>query len=82
MGPLTWIALGVVAGYGARLLMPGRGVRGCLPTIALGVAGSLVGGTLANVVFDERWDISAAGILGSIIGAVIVLLVLGALRKR
>ena len=82
MGPLSWIVLGAVAGYIARLLAPGRGVHGCLPTIALGVVGLLVGGTLANLIFDERWDISAAGIVGSIIGSLLVLVVLGAMRRR
>jgi len=43
--------------------------------MVLGIVGSLVGGTLAALLFGGTLALSAAGIIGSIIGAIIVLLV-------
>jgi uncharacterized membrane protein YeaQ/YmgE (transglycosylase-associated protein family) len=48
---------------------------GWLGTIILGIVGSLVGGTLLNVLFGGGLELTAAGILGSILGALIVLFV-------
>ena len=81
-GPIAWIIVGALAGYVARLFVRGEQVSGCVMTIVLGVAGSFVGGTLANLLFGERWDIDAAGIIGSIVGAIIVLLIVRATGRR
>jgi uncharacterized membrane protein YeaQ/YmgE (transglycosylase-associated protein family) len=40
----------------------------------------LVGGFLGNLLFDGQWDVTAAGIVGSIIGAIIALLIYRAAR--
>lgn len=81
LGLIAWLIVGAIVGYIARLLMPGPDPMGCLATSALGVAGSLLGGTLANLVFDGRLEISAAGFLGSIIGAMIVLFIIRRTRR-
>ena len=73
MGIIGWIIIGLIAGAVARWLMPGADPMGWLGTIVLGIVGSLVGGTLLNVVFGGGLELSAAGILGSILGALIVL---------
>ena len=73
---IVWlIIIGLVAGALARLLVPGRDPMGILGTIVLGVVGSFVGGFLGNLIFGGRFDISAAGLIGSVIGAVIALLI-------
>ncbi len=73
MGVLAWIAVGFIAGVVARIVVrPGRPL-GCLGTIAVGLAGSLVGGTVANVLAGDGFDIAASGIIGSIFGAVLIL---------
>lgn len=82
MGILIWLLVGLVAGAIARLLVPGRDPMGCLGTLALGLAGSLIGGFLGNLIFDNDFRISAAGVIGSIIGAVILLLILRATAGR
>jgi uncharacterized membrane protein YeaQ/YmgE (transglycosylase-associated protein family) len=41
----------------------------------LGVVGSFVGGTLAALLFGGTLDVSPTGIVGSIIGAIVVLLI-------
>lgn len=52
MGLLSWIFWGLFVGAIARLLLPGRQKIGILWTVALGVAGSIVGGLLATQVLD------------------------------
>ena len=73
MGIIGWIIIGLIAGAVARWLMPGADPMGWLGTIVLGIVGSLVGGTLLNVLFGGGLELGAAGILGSILGALIVL---------
>jgi uncharacterized membrane protein YeaQ/YmgE (transglycosylase-associated protein family) len=75
MGIIGWIIVGLIAGAIARWIMPGPDPMGWLGTIVLGVVGSLVGGTLLNVLTGGGLELSAAGILGSILGALIVLFV-------
>ena len=73
MGIIGWIIIGLIAGAIARWLMPGPDPMGWLGTILLGVVGSLVGGTILNLLFGGGLELSAAGILGSILGALLVL---------
>jgi uncharacterized membrane protein YeaQ/YmgE (transglycosylase-associated protein family) len=75
MGIIGWIIIGLIAGAIARWLMPGPDPMGWLGTIVLGIIGSLVGGTLLNLLTGGGLELSAAGILGSILGALIVLAV-------
>ena len=75
------LVIGLIAGAIARLLLPGRDPIGLLGTIALGVLGSFVGGFLQNLIFYHTLAISRihpVGIIGSIIGAFVVLLLLRA----
>ena len=68
MGLLTMIIVGLIAGALAKLIMPGRDPGGIIVTILLGIAGSLVGGFLFGGT-DGR-----VGIIGSIVGAMLLLL--------
>ena len=69
------IVLGLLAGYLARLLTPGSGPKGCLPTAALGLVGSLVG----YFIFTEALDIGDSevfdlgGLPGAVLGSILVL---------
>ncbi len=78
MSIIGWLVLGLVAGALARLLVPGRDPMGFLGTMLLGLAGSLVGGFLADLLFDDE----AVGLLGSVVGAVLVLLVYNAWARN
>ena len=72
------LIVGLISGAVARLLVPGRDPMGLLGTILLGVVGSFVGGFLQNLIFLHTLSITSlhpAGIIGSIIGSVIVLLI-------
>jgi uncharacterized membrane protein YeaQ/YmgE (transglycosylase-associated protein family) len=76
VGLIAFVIIGVIAGYLGRALMPGQQRMGCLATTGVGMLGSLVGGTLGSLLFEGDLDISAAGIIGSIIGVLIVLFIL------
>ncbi len=80
---LVLFVFGIFFGAIARLLVPGRDPLGCAGTWALGVAGSFLGGFLGYVLFGtnvEDGPIQVGGILGSIIGAVLLLLIVRAVR--
>ncbi len=73
------IIIGLIAGAVARLLVPGRDPIGLIGTILLGIVGSFLGGFLENIIQFHRLAIHrihATGILGSIIGAIILLIIL------
>jgi uncharacterized membrane protein YeaQ/YmgE (transglycosylase-associated protein family) len=55
---------------------------GVLGTIVLGLIGSLVGGFLGNLFVEGNLDIEAAGIVGSVIGAIVALLVYRSMGSR
>jgi uncharacterized membrane protein YeaQ/YmgE (transglycosylase-associated protein family) len=81
---LYLLVIGVVAGYLARLLVPGRDPMSFLQTVALGIVGSFIGGLLGYVLFNHDLNegaLQASGIIGSIVGAVIALLVWRAFHK-
>jgi len=72
------IVIGIIAGYLARLLVPGKDPMGFWGTMALGIVGSFVGGFLGYVLFNKDFGegaLQASGIIGSLIGAIIALLV-------
>lgn len=75
---LTMIIVGLIAGFLARAIVPGPDPMGIGGTILLGVVGSFIGGFLGYVLFGKdvtQGALQPSGIIGSIIGAVIVLLV-------
>ena len=78
---LAWILFGLVVGLIARALMPGTQPMGWIGTILLGIVGSFAGGLIASV-FTGSEPMSPTGWIMSIIGAIVVLLVAGALAKR
>lgn len=82
MSIFVWLLVGLIAGALARLLVPGKDPMGWLGTLVLGLVGSLIGGFLGNLFFGGELDVSAAGIIGSVIGAIIALLAYRAIKGR
>jgi uncharacterized membrane protein YeaQ/YmgE (transglycosylase-associated protein family) len=73
------LIVGFIVGAIARLLMPGRDSLGILGTIVLGIIGSFVGGFLQNLVEYHSMSVHSfhpVGIIGSIIGAWVLLFLL------
>jgi len=73
---ISIIVVGLIAGAVARLVVPGRQNISVGMTILLGIVGSFVGGFLGFLIFNaDATDgfFQPAGIIGSIIGAIIVL---------
>lgn len=82
---LSLLVIGLIAGFVARALVPGRDAMGIGATILLGIVGSFIGGFLGWLLFGNNLDEGAfqtSGIIGSIIGAVIALLVYRAVGSR
>jgi uncharacterized membrane protein YeaQ/YmgE (transglycosylase-associated protein family) len=70
------IIIGLIAGLIARAVIPGRQSMGILLTIVLGIVGSFVGGFLGFLIFGSDPNggfLQPSGIIGSILGAIIVL---------
>lgn len=78
---IGWIVLGLIAGFIARAVVPGKDNIGILRTILLGIVGSFVGGILVSL-FTGFNGFQPASWIGSIIGAIIVLVVYNKVTGR
>jgi len=82
---LGLLVIGLIAGALARLIVPGKQEMSVPMTILIGVVGSFVGGFLGALIFGKDIDdgfFQASGIIGSVIGAIIVLLIWSKLGAR
>jgi uncharacterized membrane protein YeaQ/YmgE (transglycosylase-associated protein family) len=71
---IGFIVAGLVIGLLARLLLPGRQRIGLLWTLVLGVAGSVIGGTVANAIGSgDIMELNVFGFIVAVIAAVALL---------
>ena len=78
MGIIAWIVFGFVIGLLARAVVPGRQHMGFILTTLLGIAGSIIGGLVATAIGGgSMQEMHGAGFLGSLIGAVALLVIAG-----
>jgi uncharacterized membrane protein YeaQ/YmgE (transglycosylase-associated protein family) len=78
MSLLLFIVFGIVAGFIARAVMPGRQSMSLVMTGLLGIAGSFVGGVVGNLLTGHSvLDLHSSGIIGSVLGAVALLAIMG-----
>jgi uncharacterized membrane protein YeaQ/YmgE (transglycosylase-associated protein family) len=77
---LGFVVIALVAGYIANYLV-GKG-KGFLPweLFVAGIIGSFVGGLILNLIFEGDLDLGLSGLIGSTIGAIVVLAAWGWLR--
>jgi uncharacterized membrane protein YeaQ/YmgE (transglycosylase-associated protein family) len=83
MSIILFVFLGLVAGLLARLIMPGRQSMGLVMTALLGMVGSFIGGFLASLISGHSvLDFHTTGLIGSVIGALVVLALVGFSGRR
>ena len=76
MGIIGFIVAGFIIGALARLLLPGKQKIGLLWTLGLGVAGSLIGGTIANALgTGDIWELNILGFCVAVASSVALLVV-------
>jgi uncharacterized membrane protein YeaQ/YmgE (transglycosylase-associated protein family) len=81
MDILTWLLVGLIAGVLASFLMGGIGY-GVIGDIIVGIVGAFLGGWLfAQMGWSAPWTGLAGVIFVAFIGAVLLLFVLGLLRR-
>ena len=82
---ISIIIVGLIAGALARLIVPGRQNLSIGMTIVLGIVGSFIGGFLGYLLFHhdaQNGFFQPSGIIGSVIGAIIALLIWSRVGSR
>jgi uncharacterized membrane protein YeaQ/YmgE (transglycosylase-associated protein family) len=80
---IGWLVIGLIAGALARLIMPGRDPMGVIATILLGIVGSILGGLVSWAIWgSETTGFRPAGLILSVLGAVIVLWIYRMMKSR
>jgi uncharacterized membrane protein YeaQ/YmgE (transglycosylase-associated protein family) len=71
---IGFLVAGLIIGLLARLLLPGRQKIGLLWTLALGVIGSLIGGTIANALRSGSiWELNFVGFVAAVAASLLLL---------
>lgn len=80
---LSWIVVGLIAGFLAGLVVKGGGF-GLIGDVIVGVVGGLLGGWISvNLLhFGSMTGINLESILIAFVGAVILLIVIRLIRRR
>jgi uncharacterized membrane protein YeaQ/YmgE (transglycosylase-associated protein family) len=77
MGILAWIIVGIIAGWLAKMVIPGEGPRGVLGDLVIGVVGAIAGGWIFNYFgHPGATGVNVGSIIVAFIGAVVVLWVM------
>ena len=84
MGLILFLIFGFVVGLLARALMPGKDSMGLLATTGLGVGGAFIGWVIGRAFgfYSRAKTMRSTGFLMSLIGALILLLIANAIRRR
>jgi len=76
------IVFGLFAGWLAQLILGHRNTRNYGQNLAIGLAGSFVGGLVVSLIAGDGLAIRPSGLIGSVLGAVAVLAVMDAIERR
>lgn len=83
MSILSWLVVGLIAGWLAGVIMKGRGY-GVIGDIIVGIVGALIGGFLASALFggDYLTGINVSTILVAVLGAIVLVWIVRVLPGR
>ena len=79
---LAILVLGLAAGWVAHLLLDRGKEANWGQLLLVGIAGSFVGGLLFSLLFGDGFDIKPSGLIGSIVGATLVLAIVRGVSKK
>lgn len=81
---IAYIVIGLLGGAIAKAILPGKQGGGWIATILLGIAGALIGGFLGGLLFNVNYNdvFSFQGLITSIIGAILLLVIYGFITKN
>lgn len=83
MGILAWIIVGLIAGWLAKMFVPGEGPGGVVGDIIIGVIGAVIGGFVFNLFGHAgAYGLNLYSILVALVGAIILLLIMRAFTGR
>ncbi|MFW6358139.1 MAG: GlsB/YeaQ/YmgE family stress response membrane protein [Chroococcales cyanobacterium] len=77
----AWAIIGLIAGFVAKAIYPGKHGGGLLATIALGIMGAVIGGFIGSLLFDitTSGSLSVAGLAFAIAGSILIMFLWGLL---
>ncbi len=82
MGCFAWVIFGLLAGFLAKVLMPGKDKGGLVMTLILGVCGAMLGGFLATLMgFGGIHGFNLPSLLIAVAGSVLLLLIYRVVTK-
>jgi uncharacterized membrane protein YeaQ/YmgE (transglycosylase-associated protein family) len=77
MGIIAWIVVGIIAGWLARMVVPGEGPGGLVGDLVIGIIGAVIGGwVFRSLGHTGVTGINIGSIIVAFIGGVILLLII------
>jgi uncharacterized membrane protein YeaQ/YmgE (transglycosylase-associated protein family) len=82
MGIFSWILMGLIVGFIAKVIMPGKDPGGFIVTILLGIAGAFLGGYIGSILgFGTVTGFNFGSLLLAVGGAIILLIIYRQVKK-
>ncbi len=82
MGLIAWIILGALSGWIASMIMKKNESMGALANIITGIIGAFIGGIVFNLIgADKVTGLNLYSVLVSVVGACILLWIVGKIKK-
>ena len=83
MDILAWIVVGIIAGWLAKMVVPGEGPGGVLGDLVVGVVGAMIGGWLWNYFGHVgATGINIPSIIVAFVGGIVLLLIVRLISGR
>ena len=83
MGFISWIVLGLVAGFLAKLIMPGKDPGDIIVTMGIGIVGAVIGGFVSTLIgLGSVSGLNIASVVIAVVGSLILLAIWRAIKSR